>query len=198
MSALSITTRKTLQSGISMPLFGFGCWAIGDDETVQNAVTHALKSGYRLFDTASHYGNEHVVGKVLRESGLNRDEYFVVSKLNTNNHGYESAKENIRESLNKLGTEFIDLHLIHSSRPGKIVETWKALVDLKKEGLLKSVGVSNFNSQHIQPIIDSGLELPEVNQFEIHPWNQQVWCSLCYFYLFTICFFISSTICHDV
>ena len=174
MSTISISTRKTLRGGMTIPLFGLGCWNIGDDEVVIDIVRHAVKYGYRLFDTASRYKNEHCVGQVLKESGLKRDEYFVISKLHPDHHGYELAKENIRKSVKKLDIDFIDLHLIHSPRPGKVLETWKAMVELKKEGLLKSIGVSNFNIQHLQPIIDSGMELPEVNQFEIHPWNQQV------------------------
>ena len=174
MSTITISTSKILRDGMSMPLFGFGCWDIGADEVVINAVRHAVNYGYRLFDTASAYKNEHCVGQVLKESGLKREEYFVVSKLHPENHGYETAKENIRESVKKLDIGAIDLYLIHSPRTGKILETWKAIVELKKEGLLKSIGVSNFNIQHLQPIIDSGMELPEVNQFEIHPWNQQV------------------------
>ena len=174
MNTITISTCKALRDGISMPLFGFGCWDIGADEVVINAVRHAVKYGYRLFDTASFYQNEHCVGQVLKESGLKREEYFVVSKLHPDHHGYERAKENIRESVKKLDIGAIDLYLIHTSRPGKIIETWRAMVELRKEGVLKSIGVSNFNIQHIQPIIDSGMELPEVNQFEIHPWNQQV------------------------
>ena len=158
-----------------MPLFGFGCSpGLGAEDDVTRAVRNALKAGYRLFDTASWYESERCVGQALRESGLNRSEYFVVSKLRPDKHGYEEAKENIRESVIKLSVGHIDLHLIHTSRPGKILETWRAMIELKKEGLLKSIGVSNFNIQHIQPIIDSGMEIPVVNQFEIHPWNQQV------------------------
>ena len=174
MSALAISTRNTLRDGMKMPLFGFGCWDIGANDAVINAVKHAIKYGYRLFDTASWYENEHCVGQALNESGLSRSEYFVVSKLHLHKHGYEQSKENIRESLKKLDIGAIDLHLIHIPTPGKILETWKAMIELKKEGILKSIGVSNFNIQHLQTIIDSGMELPEVNQFEIHPWNQQV------------------------
>ena len=171
MSVITISTTKTLRDGMTMPLFGFGCWNIGADEVVINAVKHAVKYGYRLFDTASTYKNEHCVGQVLKESGLKRDEYFVVSKLHPENHGYEASKENIRESVKKLDIGAIDLYIIHSPRTGKILDTWKAMIELKKEGLLKSIGVSNFNIQHLKPIIDSGMELPEVNQIEIHPWN---------------------------
>ena len=175
MTALSISSRITLKDGSTMPLLGFGCSRdLGAENEVTRAVRNALKAGYRLFDTASWYENEHCVGQALRECGLSRNEYFVVSKLRPDKHGYEEAKENIRKSVSELGVGHIDLHLIHTSRPGKILETWRAMVELKKEGLLKSIGVSNFNIQHIQPIIDIGMEIPVVNQFEIHPWNQQV------------------------
>ena len=141
-----------------------------DDPTAYNAMTSAIAAGYRLFDTAQMYGNEKMVGKALRDSNLPRDEYFVVTKLAE--HGYESAKKNLRLSLDRLGLDYVDLYLIHTHRGGDNVETWRGFTELKREGLTKSIGVSNFNVQHLQPLIATGMEVPAVNQFEMHPWNQ--------------------------
>jgi len=167
----SISARISLRDGNTMPLFGLGCWAMGGD-TVYNAVVTALNKGYRLFDTAQFYDNENMVGKALIDSGLPRNEYFVVTKLNPSNHGYKSAKLTLKESLQNLGLDYVDLFLIHAPHGGKNVETWKALIELKEEGLVKSIGVSNFNIQHLEALCATGLEIPAVDQFELHPWNQ--------------------------
>jgi len=143
-----------------------------NDATTYNAMVAAITEGYRLFDTAQVYNNEAMVGKALRDSGLPREDYFVVTKLSSQCHGYESAKSNLRQSLDRLGLDYVDLYLIHSHRGGSNVETWKAFTELKAAGLTRSIGVSNFNVQHIQPLIDAGLEVPAVDQFELHPWNQ--------------------------
>lgn len=155
----------------TMPIFGLGCWDMRGD-SVYNAVSKAIKEGYRLFDTAQFYGNEADVGRALNDSGLSRDEYFVVTKLDFSVHGYKVAKSKLKESLSKLGLDYVDLYLIHSPRVGKIIETWKAFVELKAEGLTKSIGVSNFNIHHLEPLLKTGMEIPNVNQIELHPWNQ--------------------------
>jgi len=167
----SIKSRITLPDGKTMPIFGLGCWNM-EDEAVYNAVVAAIGEGYRLFDTARYYNNEKMVGKALIDSGLPRNEYFVVTKLFPENHGYENTKLNLKESLQYLGLDYVDLFLIHSPGHGKNIETWKAFVELKEEGLTKSIGVSNFNIQHLEPLLATGLEVPAVKQFEFHPWNQ--------------------------
>ena len=133
------------------------------------SVLTALKESYRLIDTAAVYGNEEVIGRALKDSSIKREEIFVVTKLHSGKHGFESAKESLKESLQRLGLEYVDLFLIHTPVPGKVLESWKALVELKKEGKTKSIGVSNFNGDHIQAILDAGLEKPAINQFELHP-----------------------------
>ncbi|XP_066915409.1 uncharacterized oxidoreductase YtbE-like [Clytia hemisphaerica] len=167
----SVNDTIDLGDGNKIPLLGFGCFDIGkaDEETGYNAVLTALKAGYRLFDTAAVYGNEESVGKALKDGSIKREEMFVVTKLHSGKHGFESAKESLEDSLRKLGLEYVDLFLIHTPVPGKVLESWKSLIELKKEGKTKSIGVSNFNGDHIQAILDAGLEKPAINQFELHP-----------------------------
>lgn len=170
----SISHKVILNDGKKMPLFGLGCWATETDEAAYNAVLSALKEGYRLIDTAALYGNEEAVGKALRDSGLDRDEYFLVTKLDTGKHGFEEAKESCMISLKKLALDYVDLFLIHTPKHGRLFDTWKALVELKKEGKTKSIGVSNFSGEHIAGLVKYGMEKPAVNQFEIHPLHQEV------------------------
>ena len=177
------STCIALNDGQVMPLFGLGCFSLSPEETKQ-AVMTAVEEGYRLFDTAMYYNNEKEVAEALRNSGLKRNEYFIVTKLLPSNHGYSEAKYSLKDSLKKMELEFIDLYLIHSpldwskksdsSAEQKLIETWRAFCDLKAEGLARSIGVSNFNIQHLQPIINMGLKVPAVNQIEMHPWNQYV------------------------
>lgn len=173
MSLGTILHKITLSDGQTMPLFGLGCWNMSPDEAF-TSIQCAIKEGYRLFDTATWYDNEEMVGKALRESSLSRGDYFLVTKLLPSNHAYHEAKKNLHESLKKLQHDFVDLFLIHTPRMGNIIETWKAIVELKQEGLTKSIGVSNFNVQHLEPLLATGMEAPAVNQIELHPWNQQV------------------------
>ncbi|XP_066915410.1 uncharacterized oxidoreductase YtbE-like [Clytia hemisphaerica] len=167
----SINETVKLGDGNKIPLLGFGCLDIGErgEETGYNAVLTALKAGYRLVDTAAAYGNEESVGKALKDGSIKREEMFVVTKLHPGKHGFESVKESLEDSLRKLGLEYVDLFLIHTPVPGRVLESWKSLIELKKEGKTKSIGVSNFNGDHIQAILDAGLEKPAINQFELHP-----------------------------
>ena len=120
--------------------------------------------------------------------------YFFWNLLLIDNHGYKKAKKNLQESLQKLGLAYVDLYLIHTPNPGRNIETWKAFVELKKEGYVKSIGVSNYNSQHLEGLKTSGLETPVVNQIEYHPWYQQVRVVLFFsdkLFFFLILFFFS-------
>lgn len=134
-----------------------------------------LGIGYRLFDTALSYGNEHGVGEGIRLSGVPRDEVIVTSKLPGRYHGYESARTSVKESLENLGVDRIDLYLIHWPLPrlDTYVDTWKALVEMQDEGLLGSIGVSNFTPEHLNRIIDATGVIPSVNQIELHPYFPQ-------------------------
>jgi len=167
----NISQRIQLSDGNTIPLFGLGSWKLSPD-VADNSIQYAIEIGYRLFDTAYCYYNEEAVGKTLRESCLKRDEYFIVTKINPDNHGYNEAQLSLKDSLRKLGLDYVDLCLIHSPKAGKNIETWKALIELKKGGLTKSIGVSNFNVQHLEGLLASGLESPVVNQIEFHPWYQ--------------------------
>lgn len=162
--AMKITSTISLRSGTLMPMFGLGTWLSTGDGTCADSVTAALRNGYPLIDTAQMYENEEDVGNALK----GKNEIFVVSKLNTSCHGAEKTREAVNESLRKLQRERIDLYLIHSPKPGKVVETWRTLLELKQEGKIKEVGVSNFGVGQLQGLKESGLEVPAVNQIEYH------------------------------
>ncbi|CDO70195.1 hypothetical protein BN946_scf184905.g7 [Trametes cinnabarina] len=130
---------------------------------------------HRHIDTARYYKNEDQVGEAIRRSGIPREQIFVTSKIYHPEHGYESTKRAVQDSLDKLGYDYWDLYLIHSPLSGKRtrLETWKALIELRDAGKIKSIGVSNYSGRHIDEIHDAGYELPAVNQIELHPFCQQ-------------------------
>ena len=144
------------------------------DEAVR-AIVSALEIGYRLLDTAVNYGNEVEVGEAIRRSGVPRDEIVVTSKIPGRHHAYDDAIRSTHESLERLGLERLDLHLIHWPNPsvGKFGEAWRALVDLREQGLVRSIGVSNFTEGHLAQIIDESGVTPAVNQIELHPYFPQ-------------------------
>jgi len=154
-----------------MPYFGLGVYL---SKQPYNSVIHALKCGYRLIDTAEFYGNEKECGRAIRDSGIDREEIFVTSKLWHNHRGYDEARKAFFDSFHKLGLEYIDLYLIHSPlNGGKIIETYDALVDLQKEGYVRSVGVSNFGVHHLESIAAAKRPIPSVNQIELHCFFRQ-------------------------
>ncbi|MGI5208789.1 aldo/keto reductase [Spirillospora sp. CA-108201] len=157
-----------------MPQLGFGVFQVGDEEA-ENAVTVALRNGYRSIDTASAYGNEEGVGRALRASGLPREELFVTSKLWNSDQGYDDAMRAYDASLRRLGLEYLDLYLIHWPMPGRdmYLETWRALERLKHDGRVRSIGVSNFTVETLRRVIDEAGVVPAVNQIELHPYFQQ-------------------------
>ena len=159
-----------LNDGTSLPAIGFGTYPLrGDDGTA--TMVSALEAGYRLLDTAVNYENETEVGEAIRRSGLPRAEVLVASKIPGRHHGYDDAIASVRASLGRLGVERTDLHLIHWPNPsqGQYVEAWRALVQLQKDGLVRSIGVSNFTEEHLTRIIDDTGVTPAVNQVELHP-----------------------------
>jgi len=164
------TTPRQLNDGTTIPPIGFGTAGLRGEDAIA-AVTSALENGYRLIDTAVNYGNEVEVGEAIRRSGLPRDEIVVTSKIPGRHHAYDDAITSVRESLDRLGLERTDLHLIHWPNPdqGKYVEAWRALVQLQKDGLVRSIGVSNFTEEHLTRIIDDTGVTPAVNQVELHP-----------------------------
>jgi 2,5-diketo-D-gluconate reductase A len=161
----------SLNSGSSIPQLGFGVFQVPPDE-VQQAVSTAFEAGYRSIDTAAMYRNESGVGKAIAESGLPRDELFITTKLNNNAHGYDAARTAFRESLDKLGLDYLDLYLIHWPLPAKdkYLETWQAFISLRDEGLIRSIGVSNFQAAHLDRIIGETGVTPALNQIELHPY----------------------------
>ncbi|HEX6248793.1 MAG TPA: aldo/keto reductase [Nocardioidaceae bacterium] len=164
----------TLNDGHVIPAIGFGTYPLRGTDGVA-AVTSAIEVGYRLIDTAVNYENEREVGEAIRRSGVPRDELFVTSKIPGRHHGYDEAVASTHESLERLGLDHLDLHLIHWPNPGvgKYVEAWRALVDLQKQGLVRSIGVSNFTEAHLARIIDATGVTPAVNQIELHPYFPQ-------------------------
>jgi 2,5-diketo-D-gluconate reductase A len=165
----------TLNDGAILPAIGFGTYPLAGDDGIE-AIGSALEVGYRLLDTAVNYGNEEEVGEAIRRSGLPRDAIRVTSKLPGRDHAYADAIASVRGSLDRLGLDHLDLHLIHWPNPrvGAYPEAWRALVDLQKEGLIRSVGVSNFTEEHLRRIIDDTGVTPAVNQIELHPHFPQV------------------------
>lgn len=152
-----------------MPWLGLGVWQAKNGEQVINAVKSAVETGYRSIDTAAGYQNEEGVGQAIRECGVPRDELFITTKLWNGDQGYESALKAFEVSRKKLGLDVVDLYLIHWPVAGKYRDSWKALVHLQKEGLVKSIGVSNFQPHHLQDIIDDTGVVPAVDQVEFHP-----------------------------
>ncbi|MEV6237180.1 aldo/keto reductase [Lentzea sp. NPDC051838] len=155
-----------------MPQLGFGVWQVPDAQATP-AVAEALKAGYRSIDTAAIYGNERGTGEALQ--GFDREELFVTTKLWNADQGYDSTLRAFDESLRKLKLDTLDLYLIHWPTPARerYVDTWKAFVELQKEGRVRAIGVSNFQPAHLQRVIDETGVVPAVNQVELHPYLQQ-------------------------
>ncbi|QBR92976.1 aldo/keto reductase [Nocardioides euryhalodurans] len=164
-----------LNDGHRLPAIGFGTYPLKGDEGVE-AIVSAIRVGYRLLDTAVNYENEQEVGEAIRRSGVRRDELLVCSKIPGRDHGYDDAVRSTHESLGRLGLDHLDLHLIHWPNPsrGRFVEAWQALVDLQRDGLVRSIGVSNFTADHLHTIIEATGVTPAVNQLELHPYFPQV------------------------
>ena len=164
----------TLNNGIEIPQLGFGVFQVKARDTVE-AVSAALRVGYRHIDTAQMYGNEKEVGQAIADSGLSRDDVFVTSKLNNNRHRYDDALRAFDQTLSDLGFERIDLFLIHWPLPavGDFVETWRALEKIYADGRARAIGVSNFHAPHLQRVLDETDVVPAVNQIEVHPYLTQ-------------------------
>ncbi|HLW22499.1 MAG TPA: aldo/keto reductase [Sphaerochaetaceae bacterium] len=158
-----------LNNGVPMPGLGLGVFKVGDGAPVEAAVKSALRAGYRSIDTAAVYGNEVGVGRGLAESGLSREEVFITSKVWNADQGYASTFKAFDASLARLGTDYLDLYLIHWPVAGKYLDTWKALTELYRDGRVRAIGVSNFHVHHLKEVLDSSNVVPAVNQIELHP-----------------------------
>lgn len=164
----------TLNDSMKIPTVGFGTWQVeeGDGSEI---VRKALESGYRLIDTATIYNNEQSVGEGIKKSGLKREEVFLTTKVWGSDQGYDQTLRAFEKSLERLQTDYVDLYLIHWPMPEmkKYVGTWKALIKLRSTGMVKSIGVSNFNEDLIIELIENTGITPAVNQVELHPFFQQ-------------------------
>jgi 2,5-diketo-D-gluconate reductase A len=164
-----------LNDGTTLPAIGFGTYPLKGEDGI-TAIVSALEVGYRLLDTAVSYDNETEVGVAVRRSGLAREDIQVSSKIPGRHHAYRDAITSTHASLDRLGIAYLDLHLIHWPNPSqdRYVEAWQALIDLRDEGLVRTIGVSNFTRHHLDRIIAETGATPAVNQIELHPYFPQV------------------------
>jgi 2,5-diketo-D-gluconate reductase A len=173
---VSSIPNVTLNNGQVIPQFGFGVFQIEPKDTAA-AVSTALEAGYRHIDTAEMYGNEAEVGEAIAASGLDRGDVFITSKLKNDAHEPDAAREAFDETLKALGVDYVDLFLIHWPLPmrydGDFVSTWKSLEEFYREGRARSVGVSNFQPQHLRRLHGATDIIPAVNQIEAHPYLTQ-------------------------
>jgi diketogulonate reductase-like aldo/keto reductase len=164
-----------LSNGVAIPQLGLGTARLPNDET-RRIVREALEVGYQFVDTAASYENERGVGQGIADSGLPREEVFVSTKLRGRDQGYETAKAALRASLDRLGLEYVDLYLIHWPLPrlDRYVESWRAMEELRDEGLTRAIGVSNFLPEHLDRLAAASSTVPAVNQIECHPRDPQL------------------------
>ncbi len=170
---ISIPTH-TLNDGTTIPALGLGTWPM-DDTQAEQAVRGALEAGYRLVDTATNYRNESGVGRGVAGSGVPREEIVVTTKLPGRHHGYDKTLASFEASRARLGLDHVDLYLIHWPLPrvDQYVDSWKAMIRLREDGLVRSIGVSNFTAEHIERLEKETGVLPAVNQIELHPFFPQ-------------------------
>ncbi|UYN98142.1 MAG: aldo/keto reductase [Devosia sp.] len=171
---MSTQPHVTFNDGRTIPQIGLGVWQTPNDVAV-SAVQTALKAGYRHIDTAAIYQNEEGVGEGMAASGIDRQDIFLTTKVWNDDQGFDETLKAMDESLRRLGTDYVDLYLIHwpSAYRGKFVDTWKALIRLREEGKAKSIGVSNFEGDYLEQIIAETGVTPALNQIQLHPRFQQ-------------------------
>lgn len=164
----------TLADGQQMPRVGFGVYKLTDDKALTDQVAAAYQDGYRLFDTAQLYGNEAALGTALKKLNVDRSSYFVTTKIGEANQGYDKTIASAKDSLQKLGLDYVNLLLVHWPLQKPFFDTWRAMEALKKAGLAKSIGVSNYTAAHLALLKTAADEMPVVNQIEIHPTLSQL------------------------
>lgn len=171
---MTSSPELTFNDGNTIPQLGYGVWQV-DDDVAEKVVGQAFEAGFRHIDTAKIYGNEAGVGRAIASSGLKPEEIFITTKLWNSDQGYESTLKAFDESMERLGLETLDLYLIHWMQPKqqKYVDTWKALIELQKQGRVKSIGVSNFSKEGLQELIDATGVVPAIHQIELHPFFNQ-------------------------
>ncbi|WP_405966551.1 aldo/keto reductase [Streptomyces sp. NBC_00015] len=167
---MSNIPEHTLNDGTKLPAVGLGTWPM-DDAEAERSVAEALGLGYRLVDTATNYRNESGVGRGVARGGVPREEIVVTTKLPGRHHGYEETLASFEESRQRLGLDYVDLYLIHWPLPrvDRFVDSWRAMIRLREDGLVRSIGVSNFTAGHIERLEKETGVLPSVNQIELHP-----------------------------
>jgi len=158
-----------LNTGAGIPAIGFGTWELKPDAT-EIGVKTAIQTGYRLIDTAKIYGNEDVVGRVVQDSGIPREDLFVTTKLWNDDQGFESAFKALDVSLAKLGLDYVDLYLIHWPATRRRHDAWRAFEEMQQTGKAKNIGVSNFTVDHLEQLLMQNKVTPSVNQVEFHPY----------------------------
>lgn len=173
-SSTSQVPTIPLRGDIEIPQLGFGVFQVPPEETTE-ATTRALLAGYRHIDTAAAYRNEAAVGQAIHAAGLERDDVFVTTKCFNDDHGFDQSQRALRDSLDRLEMDHVDLYLIHWPVPSqdRYVETWQGLIEAQKNGLTRAIGVSNFQPAHLERIIAETGVTPAVNQVELHPRLQQ-------------------------
>lgn len=177
----SMSDTYQLNNGVKIPAIGLGTWQTPDGDIAKNAVKDAINLGYRLIDTAAAYGNEVSIGKGIRESGVNRYDLFITTKLWNDMHGYKKTNEAIDKSLEKLDVDYIDLYLIHWPNPVGIrdhwaelnAESWRAMEEAQIAGKIRAIGVSNFRREHLDEILKTASLRPAVNQIYLNPSDMQ-------------------------
>jgi 2,5-diketo-D-gluconate reductase A len=162
-----------LNNGVEMPIIGFGVFQVKDLAECERSVIDAIQTGYRLIDTAQSYENEEAVGKAIRRSSVKREDLFITTKLWIQSNGYQGTKKAFENSLKKLQLDYLDLYLIHQPY-GDVYSEWRAMQELYKEGKVRAIGVSNFQSDRLMDLIIHNEIVPAVNQIETHPFHQQI------------------------
>lgn len=165
----SISDKIELNNGVQIPWFGLGVWQSKEGREVEHAVKAALQTGYRLIDTAAVYGNEEGVGRAVKESGIDRGEIFITTKVWNTDQGYDSTLRAFEASRRRLGLDVVDLYLVHWPVAGKYKDTYRALERLYRDGQVRAIGVSNFQVHHLEDLLQTCEVVPAVNQVEFHP-----------------------------
>jgi len=173
----SLSACCTLSNGAVIPRIGYGTWQMPDGSGTADAILAAIRAGYRHIDTAAAYGNERSVGSALRASGLPREELFITSKLANPDHGYEATRAAFLRTLDSLGTDYLDLYLIHWPNPIAFRDqwkqanagTWRAMEEFYREGRIRAIGVSNFCQRHLEALLETAQIAPMVNQLSLSP-----------------------------
>jgi len=162
----------TLNNGAKIPALGMGTVFLDAGGDIQKTIDAAVEAGYRLFDCAAFYGNEEAIGTALKNNGIPREELFISTKLKNGHHRFDDACRECEKSMRRLGVDYLDMYLIHFPCPehGLYTEAWKALEHLHKEGLVRTIGVSNFHKAHLERILDVCEIVPAINQLEFHPY----------------------------